>query len=120
MNQRIIEAMARIPRSGHDVRFTTLRGTVSFQVAGVGHWRLRMKDGHFDVSDGDGDVETDVVLSLDQDTFVELLEGRQNFLTGVLQGRIGADGDLALALRLRGIFPLGRGPSAPSCKKVQP
>ena len=66
------------------------------------------------------DAEADVVLSLDQETFVELLEGRQNFLTGVLQGRIGADGDLALALRLRGIFPLGRGPSAPSCKKVQP
>ena len=120
MNRRIVEAMARVPRAGHDARFTTLRGSVAFKVAGIGNWRLCMNDGHFDMSNGDGDAEADVVLSLDQETFVELLEGRQNFLTGVLQGRIGADGDLALALRLRGIFPLGRGPSAPSCKKVQP
>jgi putative sterol carrier protein len=120
MNRRIVEAMARVSRAGHDARFTTLRGSVAFKVAGIGNWRLCMNDGHFDMSNGDGDAEADVVLSLDQETFVELLEGRQNFLTGVLQGRIRADGDLALALRLRGIFPLGRGPSAPSCKKVQP
>jgi len=118
MNRRLVEAMASVPRTGYDVRFTTLRGTASFKVVGVGNWRLCINDGHFEMSDGD--AEADVVLSIDQDTFIELIEGRRNFLTGVLQGRIRADGDLTLALRLRSIFPLGQGPSRPSGKEVQP
>ena len=120
MNQHTVEAMARVPRTGYDVRFTSLQGTVSFKVAGVGSWQLCMHDGRFDVIDGEGDAEAGVVFSLDQDTFVELIEGRQNFLTGILQGRIRVVGNLALALKLRGIFPLTQKPSAPSRDEVQP
>lgn len=113
MNQHTAEVMARVPRIGYDVRYISLRGTACFKVEGVGNWRLRIDDGHFDVLLGDGDADADLVLSLDQETFIELIEGRQNFLTGVLQGRIRAEGDLALAFRFRGIFPLGQGPSTP-------
>ena len=109
MNRHDMEA--RVPRTGYDARFKDLRGTASFKVEAVGNWRLRIDDGHFQMLVGGGDVDPDLVLSLDQDTFIELIEGRQNFLTGVLQGRIRAEGDLALAFRFRGIFPLGQGPS---------
>jgi SCP-2 sterol transfer family protein len=113
MNRHTAEAMASVPRTGYDARYTSLQGTACFKVEGVGSWRLRIDDGHFDVFVGDGDADADLVLSLDQETFIELIAGRQNFLTGVLQGRIRAEGDLALAFRFRGIFPLGQGPSTP-------
>jgi hypothetical protein len=120
MIRNTVEAMARVPRTGSDVRVISLRGTVCFKVEGLGIWLLRIENSQFEVLCGDGDAEADLVLSLDQVTFVELLEGRQNFLTGVLQGQIRAEGDLALAFRFRGIFPLGKGPSTPPCKEVQP
>ena len=115
MNQHTTEAMARVPRIGYDVRYTSLRGTACFKVEGVGNWQLRINDGYFDVvlGNADADADADLVLTLDQVTFIELIEGRQNFLTGVLQGRIRAEGDLALAFRFRGIFPLRQGSSTP-------
>ena len=120
MNRNPAEAMARVPRTGSDVRLISLRGTVCFKVEGLGNWLLRIENGQFEVLCGDGDAEADLILALDQVTFVELIEGRQNFLTGVLQGKIRAEGDLALAFRFRGVFPLGKGPSAPPCREVQP
>ena len=63
MNRRTVEAIASVPRTGYDARFTNLRGTASFHVAGVGNWHLCISDGHYDVSHGDGDAEADVVLS---------------------------------------------------------
>lgn len=108
------EAMDSVPRTGYDVRLTSLRGTVCFKVEGLNSWQLCIDNGHFDVLfDYAGDT-ADLVLSLDEATFVELIEGRQNLLTGVLQGRIRAEGDLALAFRIRSIFPLSKEPSAPA------
>jgi putative sterol carrier protein len=99
---RIMELLGAIPHSGYDARLSGTRGTVRFDVAGHGSWRLRIEDGRFDVLDGGGDA--DLVLTCDEPAFVELIDGTQNFVTALLQGRILAEGRLALALKFHGVL----------------
>jgi putative sterol carrier protein len=118
MNRHLAEAMAGAPRTGYDARLSGLQGTICFKVQEIGSWRLRIEDGHFHVLEGSG--EADLILSLDEETFIEVIEGRQNFITGLLRGRVRAEGDLALALKFHGIFPRSQAPSDVTSKEVHP
>ena len=94
--------MAIVPRSGYDPRLSRVHGTLRFDVPDVGSWRLRLDGGHFELLVGPGDA--DLVMSCSEETFVALLEGKQNFVAGILRGRIRAEGNLALALKFHGVF----------------
>src|SRR5262249_28062225 len=102
MNRRATDVMASAPRTAYDARLSGVRGTCLFHVGDVADWRLRIDNGHVALFDGSG--VADLALSLDEPTFVDLIEGRQNFVTGLLQGKIRAEGDLALALKFHGIL----------------
>lgn len=107
MNKRAREVIAELPSTGYDARLAGMHGTIRFDVRDAGTWRLRVDDGKIAVLEGSGDA--DLRLACDEPDFVEVVEGRQNFVTAILQGRIEATGDLSLALRYHG--SLARTPS---------
>ena len=60
------------------------------------------------VIDGDGvrasDDDTDVTLTADADTFQEILEGELNPTAPFMGGRLSADGDMGMAMKLGGVL----------------
>src|SRR5262245_45154285 len=100
MNKRARELIAELRSTGHDARLAGTHGTIRFDVRNEGTWRLRIDVGTVTVLEGPGDA--DLLLACDEPDFVEVVEGRQNFVTAILQGRIEATGNLSLALRYHG------------------
>jgi putative sterol carrier protein len=105
--------MGTVPRSGYDARLSSTRGTLRFDVTDGSSWRMRIDAGHFEIFEGTGDA--DLVLRCDDEVFVNLVEGRQNFVTALLRGLIRAQGDLTLALNFHGVL---RGPSTPRTREA--
>jgi len=77
---------------------------------------MRIDQGHYEILDGGGDA--DLVLRCDEQAFVDLIEGRQNFVTALLQGRIRAEGRLSLALKFHGVRRAA--PESKNGEQVQP
>jgi hypothetical protein len=72
-----------------------LRGSHGFDVQGVGTWRVELDDGAFDISEGAG--EADLILSLTEQVFLDIVRGEQNPMTAFLNGSVRMSGDFSLA-----------------------
>ncbi|MDO6564902.1 SCP2 sterol-binding domain-containing protein [Amphritea sp. 1_MG-2023] len=62
--------------------------------------------GQCTLSEGEHD-EPSVSLLMDAETFKEVLDGDTNGMQAFMAGRIRAEGDIMLATRLEGLFPVG-------------
>jgi putative sterol carrier protein len=71
-----------------------VHGTFRFEIDDAGVFRVVVDDGNVRGVEGDGPA--DVVLGCSEPDFVDLMEGRRNAFTALLQGRLRASGNVQL------------------------
>ena len=96
------ELFAQLPPMVRSAEFDGWHGSYKFDVAGQGVWNATVNDGVAEVHEGD--VPTDSVIRCDNDDFVRIATGEQNLLTAWMQGRVEAQGDLALLQHFLGFL----------------
>jgi hypothetical protein len=84
--------------------FHLAEGTYGLEVEGLGSWRLVVRDGKASLSEGAGDADLTVSMSLTD--YLHVARGEQNAQTALLQRRIRARGDLSYLARLTRILRL--------------
>jgi hypothetical protein len=101
--QEIGDFFNTIVAAGVQPRLRNVSGTCRFDVAGVGAYRVAVKDGAPTVTHNDTDTApADCVVALSAEDFVRILrhEGYLDIFAAFLQGRIVVSGDLSLAATL--------------------
>lgn len=78
-----------------------IRGTYLFQINNVGDLRVSVEYGEITVDEGKS--EADCVFRCTEPDLIDILEGRRNLLTAILQGRVEVHGDAALAQKVNGL-----------------
>jgi putative sterol carrier protein len=78
--------------------------TYIFDIAGAGRWRVEVRDGSVDASEGGG--EADAVISTSSETFSKIANGEQSPATAYMTGALEVSGDIAAAMKLQ--EPFGR------------
>jgi putative sterol carrier protein len=78
-----------------------VRGTYLFDIEQVGSWFVAVDDGALTIDEAKHDA--DCVIRCSEEDFVDIVEGRRNLLTAVLQGRVQVRGDVALAQKFHGL-----------------
>jgi putative sterol carrier protein len=78
-----------------------VRGTYLFDIDQVGSWFVSVEDGA--ITSDDKRHDADCVIRCSEEDFVDIVEGRRNLLTAVLQGRVQVRGDVALAQKFHGL-----------------
>jgi len=85
-----------------DPRLQGFTGSYRFDVEGVGSWRVEVHDEIATVTEST--APADCVFRCNEADFVRIARGEQNLVTAVLQGRVQAEGDYALAQRFHGFI----------------
>ena len=91
------EAQRRREDRRPDPRVQGFSGSYRFDVEGVGSWRVEVHDEIATVTEST--APADCVFRCNEADFVRIARGEQNLVTAVLQGRVQAEGDYALAQR---------------------
>ena len=94
------ELFAGIPPEVRSREFAGWEGSYKFDVVDQGVWNVNVHDGVAEVREGA--AITDCVIRCDNDVFMRIASGEQNLLTAWMQGRVEADGDMALLQRFLG------------------
>jgi len=76
--------------------FHLAEGTYGLEVGGLGSWRLVVRDGKASLSEGAGDADLTVSMSLTD--YLHIARGEQNAQTALLQRRIRARGVAVLVI----------------------
>lgn len=79
----------------YELSLRHVRGTYLFKIEQVGNWYMSVDHGA--ISLADQQREAQCTFSFTEHDFIDIVEGRRNLLTAVLQGRVQVSGDLALA-----------------------
>jgi putative sterol carrier protein len=86
-----------------DERLVDFQGSCRFDIEGVGSYRVEVDHGRVAARVGPGSA--DCVITCGPDDFVRIMEGEQNLLTAFMQGRVGFQGELAVAKVVHGLLP---------------
>lgn len=78
-------------------------GSYRWDVEGKGSWYVSIDHGV--ATAREGMLSADCIIASNEDDFWAVIEGRQNLLTALMQGRVRIEGDLALAQKLHGLLP---------------
>ena len=73
-----------------------------FDIEGAGLWKVDVRDGSVNVSEGAGDA--DVTISTSEDTFEKIAGGEMNPTTAYMSGKIKVKGDMGAAMKLQKLF----------------
>lgn len=79
-----------------------MRNSYLFDVDGVGIWKVDVKDGQIDVSEGGDGV--DVTITGSEETFERLANGDLNATSAYMTGKIKVKGDMGAAMKLQKLF----------------
>jgi putative sterol carrier protein len=79
-----------------------VHGTYLFEIAGVGHWFISVRDGAIEFEEARHDA--DCTIRCEEADFIDIVEGRRNLITAVMQGRVKVTGDYALAQKFHGLI----------------
>jgi len=101
MARSIEQVLADARAKTYDARGKNIRGSYRFDIAGVGSYRVEVDHGHMSFREDGGPADC-VITVLEASDFPAMLDGEQNVLTALMQGRIRVDGDLALAKAFHG------------------
>ena len=71
-----------------------------------GEYYAAIAEGNCTVAQGEHDDPT-VTLSMDSQTFQEVMDGETDGMQAFMTGRIRAEGDIMLATKLTALFPVG-------------
>lgn len=78
-------------------------GSYRWDVEGKGSWYVSVDHGV--ATAREGMLSADCIIASNEDDFWAIIDGRQNLITALMQGRVRIDGDLALAQKLHGLLP---------------
>jgi putative sterol carrier protein len=73
-----------------------------FDIDGAGKWKVDVKDGAVNVSEGEGDA--DVTISTSEETFEKMVSGEQNPTSAYMTGKLKVKGDMGAAMKLQKLF----------------
>jgi ubiquinone biosynthesis protein UbiJ len=76
-------------------------GTYLFEIEHVGFWFLSVWDGAIKIEEVQHDA--DCTIRCDEPDFIDIIEGRRNLLTALMQGRVKIHGDITLAQKFHGL-----------------
>ena len=75
-----------------------LHAVFAFDIKGHGHWRLYVKNGRVKVDHSK--KKADFTLATTESDFEKIVEGKQNLLTAIMQGRVKYKGDIITGQKL--------------------
>jgi putative sterol carrier protein len=73
-----------------------------FDIEGAGKWKVDVKDGNVNVTEGGDDA--DAVISASEETFDKLTSGEQNPTSAYMTGKLKVKGDMGAAMKLQKLF----------------
>jgi putative sterol carrier protein len=73
-----------------------------FDIEGAGQWKVDVRDGSVNVTEGTGDA--DVTIAASEDTFQKIAGGEMNPTTAYMSGKIKVKGDMGAAMKLQKLF----------------
>ena len=76
-----------------------------FNIEDAENYYLTVKDGTCDVQAGDND-DANVTLIMDRETFKEIATGETDGMQAFMGGKLRAEGDMMLAMKLIELFPV--------------
>ncbi len=76
-----------------------------FNIEDAENYYLIVKDGTCDVQAGDND-DANVTLIMDRETFKEIATGETDGMQAFMGGKLRAEGDMMLAMKLSELFPV--------------
>ena len=74
-----------------------------FDIDGEGQWRVDVRDGAINVTEGGGD-DADATISTSRETFEKIVAGEQNPTTAYMTGKLKIKGDISAAMKLQKLF----------------
>lgn len=78
--------------------------TFQFNLSDGDNYYLVVKDGTCDVQTGDAE-DANVTLIMDTETFKEIASGETDGMQAFMAGKLVAEGDMMLAMKLSELFP---------------
>jgi predicted lipid carrier protein YhbT len=78
-------------------------GSYRWDVDGKGSWYVSVDHGV--ATAREGMLSADCIIASNEEDFWAIIDGRQNLITALMQGRVHIEGDLALAQKLHGLLP---------------
>ncbi len=79
-----------------------MNNTFLFDIDGAGKWKVDVKEGHVNVTEGEGDA--DVTITASEETFDKLVSGEQNPTSAYMTGKLKVKGDMGAAMKLQKLF----------------
>ncbi|MGH7639391.1 MAG: SCP2 sterol-binding domain-containing protein [Candidatus Dormibacteria bacterium] len=102
--QQIID---KIPEAFQADKAQGLSAVYQFDISGDsgGNWYLEVKDGQCQVTEGTSPA-ANTTFTISDENFVKLITGRLDGTMAFMTGKLKLKGDMALAMRLSGLFHL--------------
>ena len=75
-----------------------------FNITDDENYNMAVKDGTLDVQKGDA-ASPDVTLIMDRETLVGIMTGETDGMQAFMGGKLRAEGDMMLAMKLNELFP---------------
>ncbi len=76
-----------------------------FQITDAEPYHVIVRDGQCEILAGEHD-DPSVTLIMDKETFKNVLTGEEDGMQAFMAGKLKAEGDMMLATRLSGLFPV--------------
>jgi putative sterol carrier protein len=73
-----------------------------FDIEGAGVWKVDVKDGNVEVTEGGGDA--DATIRASEETFRAIAAREQNPTTAYMTGKLKIEGDMGAAMKLQKLF----------------
>jgi putative sterol carrier protein len=87
---------------GYEPLLHEISGTYRFDIEGKGSWGVAVREGNMTVTREQ--PKADCVFSCNQETFTQIIQGKQNPTTAAMQGKLKITGDLSLAQMFQRLF----------------
>ena len=73
-----------------------------FDIEGAGQWKVDVRDGSVNVTEGSGDA--DVTITTSEENFEKIASGDMNPTTAYMSGKLKIKGDMGAAMKLQKLF----------------